>query len=251
MSVTSQLCEKIAGTGYADLGAPAIAAARRLVLDGIAIAIAGTEEEAIQILAAHFKEQGGRASRRRPSATATASTRCRRRRSTARPCTCSTSSRCGARPTMRSRPRSRGALALAEARGMSGREVLTALVKGVEMQGWIRQASGQFEAHKIRFHPPGAAGSARRRGGGRTPARARCRPARQCHRHLPPRGPAAVLANVGTMTKSTHCGHAAALGPGGGAARRARLHGQRRRVRGRTRLRRRPSTTRTSRPRRC
>jgi aconitate decarboxylase len=30
-----------------------------LVLDGIAIAIAGTEEEAIHILAAHFKEQGG------------------------------------------------------------------------------------------------------------------------------------------------------------------------------------------------
>ena len=61
MSVTSQLCEKIAGTGYADLGAPAIAAARRLVLDGIAIAVAGTEEEAIHILAAHLEEQGGAA----------------------------------------------------------------------------------------------------------------------------------------------------------------------------------------------
>ena len=32
---------------------------KRLVLDGIAIAIAGTEEEAIQILAAHHKEQSG------------------------------------------------------------------------------------------------------------------------------------------------------------------------------------------------
>src|SRR5215472_4591662 len=59
MSVTSQLCEKIAATGYTDLGAPATAAARQLVLDGIAIAVAGSKEDAIQILAAHFKEQGG------------------------------------------------------------------------------------------------------------------------------------------------------------------------------------------------
>src|SRR6266436_3137672 len=61
MSVTSQLCERIAGTGYANLGAPAITAARRLALDGIAIVVAGTEEEAIHILAAHHKEQGGAA----------------------------------------------------------------------------------------------------------------------------------------------------------------------------------------------
>ena len=59
MAVTSQLCERIAGTDYENLGEPAIEAARRLVLDGIAIAIAGTEEEAIHILAAHHKEQGG------------------------------------------------------------------------------------------------------------------------------------------------------------------------------------------------
>ena len=59
MAVTAQLCERIAATGYDDLGQPAIEAARRLVLDGIAIAIAGTEEEAIQILAAHHKEQNG------------------------------------------------------------------------------------------------------------------------------------------------------------------------------------------------
>ena len=59
MSVTSELTAKIAATGYADLGGPAIAAARRLVLDGIAVAVAGSEQQAIEILAAHFKEQGG------------------------------------------------------------------------------------------------------------------------------------------------------------------------------------------------
>jgi len=61
ITVTPQLCERIVATDYGDLGAPAIAAARRLMLDGLAIAIAGTEEEAIQILAAHHKEQGGSA----------------------------------------------------------------------------------------------------------------------------------------------------------------------------------------------
>ena len=59
MAVTAQLCERIVSTDYDSLGTPAIEAARRLVLDGISIAIAGTEEEAIHILAAHHKEQGG------------------------------------------------------------------------------------------------------------------------------------------------------------------------------------------------
>ncbi len=155
--MTSQLCEKIAGTGHANLGAPAIAAARRLVLDGIAIAIAGTEEEAIHILAAHYKEQGGAA-----QATAIGNG--------FRLNTVSAAALNGAAmhvldfepmwsPANHALSTTlAGVLALAEARGSSGREVLTALVKGVEMQGWIRQASGQFEARKIRFHPPGAAG---------------------------------------------------------------------------------------------
>ena len=104
-----------------------------------------------------------------------------------------------------------GVLALAEARGASGREVLTALVKGVEMQGWIRQASGQFEARKIRFHPPGAAGPL-----GAAVAAGHLL-GLDAGRLANAIGIAAsragsLLANAGTMTKSTHCGHAAALG---------------------------------------
>ena len=60
MPMTDELCAKISQARYEDLGEPAIEAARRLILDGIAIAIAGaTEEEAIHILAAHYKERGG------------------------------------------------------------------------------------------------------------------------------------------------------------------------------------------------
>lgn len=210
MSVTSQLCEKIASTGYADLGAAAIAAARPLVLDGIAIAIAGTEEEAIHILAAHHQEQGGAT-----QATAIGNG--------FRLNTVSAAALNGAamhvldfEPMWSPADHAlsttlAGVLALAEARGSSGREVLTALVKGVEMQGWIRQASGQFEASTTRFHPPGAAGPL---GAAVATGHLLGLDAEQLAHAV---GIAAsragsVLANVGTMTKSTHCGHAAALG---------------------------------------
>lgn len=210
MSITSELCEKIIAVDYAQLGEPAIAAARRLVLDGIAIAIAGTEEEAIHILAAHYKEQGGA-----PVATAIGNG--------FRLNAISAAALNGAAmhvldfepmwsPANHALSTSlAGILALAEMRGSSGRDVLTALVKGVEMQGWIRQASGQFEATTTRFHPPGAAGplgaavaaghilrlDANKLGNAIGIAASRA---------------GSVLANAGTMTKSTHCGHAAALG---------------------------------------
>jgi aconitate decarboxylase len=210
MAVTSQLCERIAGTDYENLGEPAIEAARRLVLDGIAIAIAGTEEEAIHILAAHHKEQGGAG-----QATAIGNG--------FRLNTVSASALNGAAmhvldfepmwsPANHALSTTlAGVLALAEAHGATGREVLTALVKGVEMQGWIRQASGQFEASTTRFHPPGAVGPLG---------------AAVAAGHILKLDPdqlanavgiaasraGSLLANAGTMTKSTHCGHASALG---------------------------------------
>jgi aconitate decarboxylase len=210
MTVTPQLCERIAAMDYDDLGAPAIAAARRLVLDGLAIAIAGTEEEAIRILVAHHKEQGG-------AAQATAIGNAFRLN------TVSAAALNGAAmhvldfepmwsPANHALSTTlAGVLALAEARGASGREILTALVKGVEMQGWIRQASGQFEARTTRFHPPGAAGPL-----GAAVATGHILKL-DAGRIANAMGMAAsragsLLANAGTMTKSTHCGHAAALG---------------------------------------
>lgn len=210
MTVTSQLCERIAGTRYDNLGAPAIEAARRLLLDGIAIAIAGTEEEAIHILAAHHKEQGGAA-----QATAIGNG--------FRLNTVSAAALNGAAmhvldfepmwsPANHALSTTlAGVLALAEARGATGREVLTALVKGVEMQGWIRQASGQFEASTSRFHPPGAVGPL-----GAAVAAGhilKLDPDRLAHAiGIAASRAGSLLANAGTMTKSTHCGHASALG---------------------------------------
>jgi aconitate decarboxylase len=211
MTITADLCAKIVRAGYADLGDQALQAGRRLVLDGIAVAIAGaTEEQAIRILADHYRDQGGA-----PQATAIANG--------FKLNTVAAAALNGAAmhvldfepmwsPANHALSTTlAGTLALAEEKGSSGRDVLTALVKGVEMQGWIREASGQFEAQTMRIHAPGAAGpfgSAVAAGHllgldetqlanaiGIAASRA-----------------ASVLANVGTMTKSTHCGQASAMG---------------------------------------
>ena len=208
--VTARLCEQIAGTKYETFGAPAIEAARRLVLDGIAIAIAGTEEEAIRILASHHREQGGAV-----QATAIGNG--------FRLNTVSAAALNGAAmhvldfepmwsPANHALSTTlAGVLALAEAREATGREVLTALVKGVEMQGWIRQASRQFEPLTTRFHPPGAVGPL-----GAAVAAAhilRLDPGQFANAiGIAASRAGSLLANAGTMTKSTHCGHAAALG---------------------------------------
>ena len=71
-----------------------------------------------------------------------------------------------------------------------GREILTALVKGVEMQGCIRQASGQFEANTCDFIRP--APPVRWRGGrGRTFAQSRSRSTRASPSASPLRAPVA------------------------------------------------------------
>jgi aconitate decarboxylase len=210
MAVTPQLCDRIAGISYENLGAPAIEAARRLVLDGIAVAIAGTQEEAIHILAAHHREQGG-------AAQATAIGNGFRLNAVSAAALNGAAMHVLDFEPMWSPANHAlsttlaGVLALAEAREANGREVVTALVKGLEMQGWIRQASGQFEASRLRFHPPGAAGPLG---------------AAVAAGHLLKLDPGqlanaigiaasragGLMANAGTMTKSTHCGHAAALG---------------------------------------
>jgi aconitate decarboxylase len=103
------------------------------------------------------------------------------------------------------------ALALAEANGANGREVLAAVIKGVEIQGWIRRASGHVESRDFKFHPPGMVGpigaavaaahllklDAGRLANAIGIASSRC---------------GSLTSNTGTMSKSTHCGYAASLG---------------------------------------
>ncbi len=107
-------------------------------------------------------------------------------------------------------------LALAEQReqqgaGPQGHAVLRGIAIGVEAQGRLRLASGQIEPAKLSMHPPGAVGP--------------LATALACGDMLGLQGErlaAAVgiassrsgglLANVGSMTKALHCGDAAANG---------------------------------------
>lgn len=107
-------------------------------------------------------------------------------------------------------------LALAEKReheglGNQGLKLLRAIAKGVEAQGRLRLASGQLEPAKLTMHPPGAVGAlaaalacadlmdlpVAQRIAAVSLAASRC---------------GSVLANVGSMTKALHCGDGAANG---------------------------------------
>ena len=60
MGLTADLCTRIASLGYDDMPPEALSAARRLVLDGLAVGVAGvSEEDAIPIMARCMKELGG------------------------------------------------------------------------------------------------------------------------------------------------------------------------------------------------
>ncbi len=210
MSVTAELCEKIVASTWDSLTPEAIAAARRLVLDGISIALAGTEEEAMQILGAHYRGFGARGDataigfgfRTAPTLAAALNGASMHVLDFEPMWTPSNHALSTTLPAI---------LALAETRDISGRELIAALVKGIELQGWIRHAGHQYENGNLRFHPPalvGPMGSAVAAGHvlGLTPSQlayalgmvsSRC---------------GGMAANIGTMTKSTHCGNAASAG---------------------------------------
>ncbi len=210
MGVTADLCEKIVATTYDSLTPEAIAAARRLVLDGLAIAVAGTEEEAIQLLAAHYENFGARGDstvigfpfRTAPTLAAALNGASMHVLDFEPMWTPSNHALSTTLPAI---------LALAEIREIDGKNLIAALVKGIELQGWIRHAGRVYEHGGVKFHPPGLVGpmgSAVAAGHvlGLTSeqmahalgiASSRC---------------GTVHANIGTMTKSTHCGHAAMHG---------------------------------------
>jgi aconitate decarboxylase len=207
VSVTRQLCEKIVATTAPDMGAAAIAKARQLVLDGIAVAVAGAcIEKAPKILADYLRGQGSKPQcsalgfgfRLAPAPAAllnAASMHVLDFEPMWTPATHALSP----------------ALALAESIGANGREVLAAVAKGIEIQGWIRQACGHVESRDLKFHPPGMVGpigaavaaSDLLKLDATTLANAIGIATSRC---------GSLPSNTGTMTKSTHCGYAASLG---------------------------------------
>jgi aconitate decarboxylase len=211
VSVTRQLCEKIVATTADRLGDAAVLKARQLVLDGIAVAVAGARiEEAPKILADYLRGEGSKPECsalgfgfRLASAPAAllnaASMHVLDFEPMWTPATHALS------------PALAPVLALAESIGADGRDVLCAVVKGIEIQGWIRQACGHVESRDFKFHPPGMVGpigaavaaSHLLKLDAGTLADAIGIATSRC---------GSLTSNTGTMTKSTHCGYAASLG---------------------------------------
>ena len=211
MTVTRKLCEKIVATTADSMGEAAIPKARQLVLDGVAVAVAGARlEEAPKILADYLRGQGSKSECSAlgygfrlaavPAALLNAtSMHVLDFEPMWTPATHALS------------PALAPSLMLAESLGAHGRDVLAAVIKGVEIQGWIRQACGHVESRDFRFHPPGMVGpigaavaashllklDAAKLANAIGIATSRC---------------GSLTSNTGTMTKSTHCGYAASLG---------------------------------------
>jgi len=208
---TCDLCRRIAAIGFDDLSSLAIERARQLFLDGIAVALAGTaHEEPPEILAAHARDMGGTETstvigfgfKTSPVQAAYVNgssmhvldyepmwSPANHQLSTSLP----------------------ALLALAEQRDADGAALVTALVKGIELMGWLRVASGELTPQSMSFHGPGLVGPL---GAAVAAGHMIGLDAGQLQNAI---GIAAsrcgsLLGNVGTATKSTHCGLATAQG---------------------------------------
>ncbi|MDC0986758.1 MmgE/PrpD family protein [Alphaproteobacteria bacterium] len=211
MGITEELCDKIVATTYGDLTEDAKDRARRLVIDGVAVAIAGTvQEEAPGILAKHIQALGGEAQstaigfgfKTSPVHAAYLNgasmhvldyepmwTPANHQVSTSLP----------------------ALLALSERDGASGKDILTGIVKGTEMMGWIRQASGLVGRSGAKFHPPGLAGPLGSAVASSHILGLNTLTLRHALGIVASRA-GSIFANVGTHSKSINCGHAVAMG---------------------------------------
>jgi aconitate decarboxylase len=208
--VTEEFCRIIATIATGSIPPAALEAARGLLLDGIAVGLAGSRETAPAIIAEHIRSFGGAEQATafnfgfKTSAVGAAYLN-------------------GASmhvldyepmwnpPTHAVSTTLPAVLALGESLGAVGHDMLAALIKGIEAHSRLRVASRQYEPRGLVFHPPGVAGPI-----GSAVAAS----------HLLNLGPdqlrnavgiaasraGALMANIGTMTKCTHCGNAAAAG---------------------------------------
>ena len=210
-SITASLAQKIAATAYEDMPAAALERARLLVLDGIAVAIAGAGwAEGPRILADHLQSLGGV-----PACQAigfnfkTDPVQATYLNGTSMhvldyepmwsPANHAISTTLPA------------VLSIAEQCGGDGAQAITALIKGIELQGWIRIASGEFAPKDLSYHPPGitapfssAVAAAHMLGLDEEQLRHALGMAAS--------RTGSLLANIGSMTKATHCGLGGSLG---------------------------------------
>lgn len=210
MGLTRDLCGLIHATRYESLGDACVARVKQAIQDGVAVALAGCAEEPVTIVAAHAKSLGGAPQASVWGAGFKASV-VQAANTNAMATHVLDFEPMWSPPTHAVSPTVPVAFALAEWRRASGAQIITAVAKGLEIQGRLQYAGNQYIPEDLKFHPPGVAGAL---GSAIVAAELLGLDVNGMQHAL---GMAAsragsLLANVGSMTKCTHCGNAAAAG---------------------------------------
>jgi aconitate decarboxylase len=208
-SPTARIAAIVAGVTSASLDERTIAAAKLLIADGIAVALAGSVEEAPRIVAAHVQDMGCREQasvwsfgfRTTPAQAAYAN---------AVSMHVLDFEPMSSPPTHAVSPTLPVALALGEMLQASGRDIVAACAKGFEMQGRVLLASSH-DRGALAFHTPGVVGVM----GSAVAASHLLGLDAQQIRHalgIAASRCAGLSANTGSMVKCTHCGNVASAG---------------------------------------
>jgi 2-methylcitrate dehydratase PrpD len=210
MALTRELCGIIRATTYDSLGGECVHRVKQAIKDGIAVALAGSRERPVSILTEHLLALGGL-----PQASIWGTGQKVSVVQAAYVNSVATHvldfEPMWSPPTHAVSPTVPVAFALAELHPVSGRQIITAVAKGLEIQGRLQYGGDQYVPEELRFHPPGYAGVI-----GSAVVAAdllQLDVLQMCHAiGLAASRAGALLANVGSMTKATHCGNAAASG---------------------------------------
>jgi aconitate decarboxylase len=206
---TARIAAVVAGVTSSSLDSKATAAAKLLIADGIAVAVAGSVEDAPRIVAGHVKDMGCREEasvwsfgfRTSPSQAAFAN---------AVSMHVLDFEPMSSPPTHAVSPTLPVALALGEMLKATGQEIVTACAKGFEMQGRVLLASSH-DRGDLPFHTPGVVGVM-----GSAVAASHLlelEPAQIQHAlGIAASRCAGLSANTGSMVKCTHCGNVASAG---------------------------------------
>ncbi|MDH5343809.1 MAG: MmgE/PrpD family protein [Betaproteobacteria bacterium] len=210
MGLTQEICRIIQTTGRQSLDETCVHRVKQAIKDGVAVALAGSREPPVTLMTAHLRALGGR-----PQATVWGT---RTRLSLVQAAYVNSVAThvldfepMWSPPTHAVSPTVPVAFALAESLGLSGIQVIVAVAKGLEIQGRLQYAGDQYVPEALKFHPPGVAGVI---GSAVVAADLLGLDALTLQHALgiAASRAGALLANVGSMTKATHCGHAAASG---------------------------------------
>ena len=206
---TLAIAERVCPVKYGDLNTETVAMVKRLIADGVAVAMAGSTEAPPRILA-DFAANQGRAQRATVWGFGFKTTPVEAAYVNAASMHVLDFEPMSNPPTHAVSPTVPVAFALAESRHTDGRDIIAACAKGFEMQGRVLLAADPKRG-SLPFHTPGVIGVM-----GSTVAAAhmmKLTPEQLTHAlGIATSRCGGLSANTGSMVKCTHCGNAAAAG---------------------------------------